>query len=664
MILRGFRAIFIFGISDLVHGMRATGEDASQDEELKPWWDKHKGQFDCKAEEHNWNLAWSQMKKKYCCQESEGKRGCEVVVFDASDMEDQNMSISRQGEEVYEGDTTMYSFTPAQLMKEYIVDTSCTDPIFVRPGDGKMCSVGLFTQPRLTCSPSSGEAIDSVEKLSHLAPKVERGFSFEFEFVARPVSQQLLQDAFDQLVQQGYNRYEVRRFMQTAEGGPTAKGKLAALRHCAFEATTTWSDDSKELIAHWNWEADSSVHPLTEAEAKILGAEEDETMGTPFEVTSPGPPHVLSGHRGYRSSLLLLSSLKDMGIQAGPSQGMHVHINAMSDKAPGAQLTPTQVAYIWAAYAKYQLVIDEFLSPSRPGNGYANRLFLANCTAPVGQQKCSSNPCACIKSFFTNMHMLVTRLALQHPRISGREFCNYVLQLPGDETPCEKRYPHQRYFQLNLVPLNKFGTIEFRAHSATYDPERILRYAQFLVGFVEYFGNGRGSDEMAEYFKYPGTMEEDYAKLMQAQREATSKDLFEKLDGLVDPGTAEFFVSRAWEKGDAGCNPKGKPTTQYPSCGSPKDEDEYNEHLEGLVDQLLAGGFSLAETTSRSVGNHSMQVSVPRGATPGSYLQVMMPEGNVRAERLTHASVRNGYHQFNYNPDEADERLHIRRSMK
>merc|ERR1711976_490506 len=224
---------------------------------------------------------------------------------------------------------------------------------------------------------------------------------------------------------------------------------------------------------------------------------------------------------------------------AGPSQGLHMHVNVMGD-ANGQKLTTSEVAYVWAAYAKYQLVIHEFFSPSRPGNHYANRHFLGQCApATSSRQRCTDNPCACNRLFFKQIHDYVKQK--EGTSRDKTEFCNYVLRMPGNNNPCEQKYPHQRYFQLNLVPLHKFGTIEFRAHSGTYDPERIFRYGQLLLAFVEHFGTGKGSQSMVQFFA-GHSAEVDYAKLAVAQREASAKELFRELDGMVDVDSEAFFT--------------------------------------------------------------------------------------------------------------------------
>lgn len=215
---------------------------------------------------------------------------------------------------------------------------------------------------------------------------------------------------------------------------------------------------------------------------------------------------------------------------------------------------------MWAAWAKYQLVIDEMLSPSRVGNTYAQPLFI-NEKCPSSRddkgrrlKRCNDNPCPCIQSFFSKMHELLQQSDLEEK--SKDDFCNAVLARPGDRRlglPCERRYAHQRYFGFNLVPLARYGTVEFRVHSATYDAERIARWAQFLVAFVERFGNApHGNGSMATFFDGNDWLE-DFAELGKAQRSATISDLFEELGGMVDARTKQFYMAREWEANDSTC---------------------------------------------------------------------------------------------------------------
>jgi len=140
---------------------------------------------------------------------------------------------------------------------------------------------------------------------------------------------------------------------------------------------------------------------------------------------------------------------------------------------------------------------------------------------------------------------------------SAVDFCNAALSTPHLSNPCNHRYPDQRYYALNLIPLGRLGTVEFRAHSSTYDPERVMRWVQFVVAFVEHFG--AGAPEAASPF-LDVSAEEGLKALAQAQRMATVDELFLSLDGKLSPDTKTFYKARAWEKNAPGCDVDGPPT--------------------------------------------------------------------------------------------------------
>lgn len=433
------------------------------------------------------------------------------------------MTVTRpsRGETLYDGEPKKLDF--GFQHREYLAVTGegadkCIQPVFTRSGSGRLCSVGLFTQRQLTCTPLGNQSTmnKEYERLVHLMPKVDRGFGVEFEFVARPQA-----------------------------------GSINGVKSCFTKAA---KDLEPRLRSKWNWEEDRSVAPLSVSEAEALGGKADESKGIAFEVTAPGPPNVLHGEYGFKAVVDVLNVLRHIGIQAGPTQGFHVHVNLWNPKVAGERFSRTQAFYVWAAYAKYQFAIDEMFSPSRPGSNFAQRLFLGNCKTVSYATKCTDDPCGCTRSFFFNMHDWVRKNKQQSG--SDEDFCNSILTTPGSDRACGFRHPHQRYFQVNLVPMSKFGTIEFRAHSGTYDAERVLRWVQFCVGFVERFGRGEGVG-MDEFFK--GGRQGDYAKLQHAQQTATAEDMFEQLRGFVAADTEEFYRGRLWETrlpGSHGCAPE------------------------------------------------------------------------------------------------------------
>jgi len=307
----------------------------------------------------------------------------------------------------------------------------------------------------------------------------------------------------------------------------------------------------------WHWESDVSVDMLSKRAVQWMTDHginaETESSGVGMEIVSPPPPNVLSGAHGMNSAAELLQVLRHLGVQAGPSQGLHVHVNAVNPDSPGEPLDFTGIISVWTAWAKYQLAVDEMLSPGRADNEWAQRMFFANGqpwtrSAP---DDCRSGASTCTALIFKNIHELMVN------KEAGVEtdqmtLCNKMFALPHDPEPCRQRYAHQRYFQLNLLPLTRYGTIEFRSHSATVNTERIARWVQFLTAFVEHFGSSpEGKASTAMYWQ--GSMEEDFATLRTAQRFATLEQLFSELGDKVDGDSLAFYSERRWEAADPLC---------------------------------------------------------------------------------------------------------------
>jgi hypothetical protein len=206
------------------------------------------------------------------------------------------------------------------------------------------------------------------------------------------------------------------------------------------------------------------------------------------------------------------------------------------------------------------------------------------------------------------------------------DFCNDVLRLNNVRDPCKLGYPHQRYFQLNLVPISKYGTIEFRAHSATYDDTRVVRWVQFLLAFVEYFSHGKGYQEVSPYVTGYRSDKDAYSALQQAQRKATTKELFDKLKDSLDTDAGEYYKNRLWEEEDDMCH---------------LDEDAVLELKPCSPDKLEQVSLLQARAEEQS-----FRVDVPQGTQAGSYLQVEMPSGQIHAVQVSETSERQGFHDF------------------
>jgi len=238
-------------------------------------------------------------------------------------------------------------------------------------------------------------------------------------------------------------------------------------------------------------------------------------------------------------------------------------------------------------YARYQYVINEMLSPSRIGNRHANELLLGNCEA-ISSGKCDSNPCGCVRRFFYQMHKWVR---------TGRtgtnlEFCNYILDVPGTVNPCKSK-PMQRRFHMNLAALSRYGTVEFRTHSGTYDEERMARWLQFTVAFVEHFGRAGGDRTGMSQFFNSSSSDLDYKKLQRAQYYATRAELFKQLEGKVASDSEDYYKFRRFEQirdsegylvEDPTCHIPGEPLVVKPAgppvCGGVVDDSRRRQSVQ------------------------------------------------------------------------------------
>jgi len=247
---------------------------------------------------------------------------------------------------------------------------------------------------------------------------------------------------------------------------------------------------------------DQSVKAFEKDQIEELGLAVTEGEGWSFEVVSPGPPDVLSDTQGLQSVVDVLNTLTDMEVQAPPSAGLHVHVNVVSVASPGTQLTIKNVANIWAAYAQYHLVIDEFLTPMRINNKFAQSLFL-------GHRPPMNEDLPLPRDIFKNIYHYLKKIekannlnfdALCETSKNAKpmpeacknywEFCNQAMGGEKHNDPCVNN-PNLRYYTLNLLSLPKLGTLEFRSHSATYDKYQVLHWIIFHVAFVEAFKGSR-----------------------------------------------------------------------------------------------------------------------------------------------------------------------------
>jgi hypothetical protein len=248
----------------------------------------------------------------------------------------------------------------------------------------------------------------------------------------------------------------------------------------------------------WSWETDPSVKALPLEVARLVSSEYYNQWRSPSDGGAPAGIEVISpplhGTLDLAAVEEMIWVLDALGVEAGPSAGMHVHINVLKDghqlealasepisksaqsaATPAAVLTPRQIANVWAHYARFQVVIDEFLIDNRIQNRYARPLLFQQQYLIDIRKGGSSKDYAAdrLKSMeeevlHTHMlrHMFYNMHAYTHHFADPKEFCNAIWTDFEDEQPCKKRYPSARYYQLNLIPLKRLRTIEFRGFPA------------------------------------------------------------------------------------------------------------------------------------------------------------------------------------------------------
>lgn len=119
-------------------------------------------------------------------------------------------------------------------------------------------------------------------------------------------------------------------------------------------------------------------------------------------------------------------------------------------------------------------------------------------------------------------------------------FCVRDVRLP--HTAWVKNNP-EKFFQINLTPLGRFGTLEFRLGSASADGERVARWIQLIVGMVD---ASKDPATVSEFFDED--IGRDLMQLQEAQDAATPEALQQVLKGHVQDDFFEYFaVERPFE---------------------------------------------------------------------------------------------------------------------
>lgn len=154
---------------------------------------------------------------------------------------------------------------------------------------------------------------------------------------------------------------------------------------------------------------------------------EDSSCG--WEVVSP----ILNGYNGYSQIERVCKILKKNGAYTNVKCGLHVHIGVEN-------LSVDEIRNVVLRYKSNSHHIDSFLPLSRYNNEFSKPLGIT-----------------------INRKILEQALTLEQLQMAQ----------------------YQRYSHINLYPLRCYGTMEFRQHSGTINPNRIINWIDFLKYFIE-----------------------------------------------------------------------------------------------------------------------------------------------------------------------------------
>jgi len=152
----------------------------------------------------------------------------------------------------------------------------------------------------------------------------------------------------------------------------------------------------------------------------------------PAELVSPP----LSGRRGISTLRKVVTAIREAGAHVNDSCGFHVHIDSRD-------LHPNQIMAVVRRYAAFEKRIDNFMSIQRTNCQWAKR----------------------VNGRYLNS-------LIQNHNFWNREFKDFARL-------CD------RYRKVNIASFARHGTIEFRQHEGTVDPEKVVNWTQFCVHLVD-----------------------------------------------------------------------------------------------------------------------------------------------------------------------------------
>lgn len=172
--------------------------------------------------------------------------------------------------------------------------------------------------------------------------------------------------------------------------------------------------------------------------------------GGGVEVVSPP----LRGEEGFNQIRRVLKALVEAGAEVNRQCGLHVHLD-IND------LTPQEIFCVFLRYRHFEATIDQMM--------------------PRRRRASNNNYCQSLVDFFDSYGY----------GLFARNIRRNVQQHSRDRI---------RRYKLNIHALVRFGTVEFRHHSGTLDPEKAISWITFCHEFVE---ASRGSELSEERVPLP-----------------------------------------------------------------------------------------------------------------------------------------------------------------
>lgn len=221
---------------------------------------------------------------------------------------------------------------------------------------------------------------------------------------------------------------------------PTGKtmGQLADLIRRRARVSAHCEAYNHYTQAHWKLTTDSS-----------LGY--DRKAGV--EVVSP----ILSGEAGIQDARRVTAAMQEFGCTISVKCGFHVHVGA-------SDLSLEQLRSLAISFVHAETAFDAIMPPSRRRD--LNKYILSNRTAfGGGYDNEAINRAIDAYKTASNTDALIARVSTSKPAGGWA--------------------PTTRYRKLNLLSMARQGTVEFRQHSGTVDPDKVENWVRLCVAFVE-----------------------------------------------------------------------------------------------------------------------------------------------------------------------------------